>query len=63
MNVRKYAPIVQVISDTLRFEDRIPDARELPALMAERAESKADEFGGPARCSASPTSGSSATTT
>ena len=32
-----------VISDTLRFEDRIPDPDELTALMAERAEVKADE--------------------
>jgi LmbE family N-acetylglucosaminyl deacetylase len=32
-----------VISDTLRFEDTIPDADALAALMAERAEVKADE--------------------
>jgi LmbE family N-acetylglucosaminyl deacetylase len=32
-----------VISDTLRFEERIPDPDELSALMAERAEVKADE--------------------
>ena len=32
-----------VISDTLRFRDRVPDAAELTALMAERATVKEDE--------------------
>jgi LmbE family N-acetylglucosaminyl deacetylase len=32
-----------VISDTLRFEERIPDANDLAALMAERAAVKEDE--------------------
>lgn len=32
-----------VISDTLRFQERIPDAEDLEALMAERAEVKEDE--------------------
>lgn len=32
-----------VISDTLRFEERIPDAENLTALMAERAQVKEDE--------------------
>jgi len=32
-----------VISDTLRFADRIPDAPDLTALMAERAKVKEDE--------------------
>jgi len=32
-----------IISDTLRFEDRIPDADDLAALMADRARVKEDE--------------------